>query len=217
MQKKLIEDLKDYPVYPILMLGFYAGLRREESCGLLWDCVHLDRDVPYVEVRRACRWPKNHKPEISAELKSDAAARNIPIPPQLADCLRAERDKLAEVMGDRPLDGLCVIHDGRGHPITYSTLKSRWNAVKVRCATPERPVGTKIRNHSYYVISPVPITTHVLRHTYITRLLLGRTPLKRVQYLAGHADPAVTIAIYNDLMGHAPEDLIDDITAVFGS
>ena len=59
------------------------------------------------------------------------------------------------------------------------------------------------------------VTPHVLRHTYITRLILGRVPLKRVQYLAGHADPKVTIKIYTDLMGHAPEDLADDINAVF--
>ena len=59
------------------------------------------------------------------------------------------------------------------------------------------------------------VTAHILRHTYITRLILGGVPLKRVQYLAGHADPTITIKIYTDLMGHAPEDLADDINAVF--
>ena len=58
-------------------------------------------------------------------------------------------------------------------------------------------------------------TPHILRHTYITRLILGGMDLKRVQYLAGHADPKVTLQIYTDLMGHAPEDLIGDVTAVF--
>lgn len=58
-------------------------------------------------------------------------------------------------------------------------------------------------------------TPHILRHTYITRLILGGMDLKRVQYLAGHSDPKVTIKIYTDLMGHAPEDLIDDVAAIF--
>ena len=39
--------------------------------------------------------------------------------------------------------------------------------------------------------------------------------LKRVQYLAGHADPKITLEIYTSLMGHRPEDLIGDITEIF--
>jgi site-specific recombinase XerD len=60
-----------------------------------------------------------------------------------------------------------------------------------------------------------PVTPHMLRHTYVTRLILGGMDVRRVQYLAGHSTPDVTIQIYTDLMGHRPEDLIDDVSAVF--
>ena len=43
----------------------------------------------------------------------------------------------------------------------------------------------------------------------------GSVPLKRVQYLAGHSDPAITLQIYTDLMEHTPEDLIDDVRSTF--
>ena len=59
------------------------------------------------------------------------------------------------------------------------------------------------------------MTPHILRHTYITRLILGGVDLKRVQYLAGHDDPQVTLKIYTSIMGHQPEDLIGSVLSVF--
>lgn len=40
------------------------------------------------------------------------------------------------------------------------------------------------------------ITPHWLRHTYITRLFDAGLDLTQVQYLAGHADPKITLSVY---------------------
>ena len=62
-----------------VMIGLYAGLRREEILALQWDSVYLDTDTPYLTVRRA--WHTEHnRPVISDELKTKAAERNIPLP-----------------------------------------------------------------------------------------------------------------------------------------
>lgn len=198
-----------------VLLGLYAGLRREEICGLLWDCVSESDTTPHIVVRRACRWPKNSQPEITDRLKSAAAARSIPIPPQLAEWLAAERKRQqGSRRGD--LSAFPVVAGENGRPMTYSSYQSLWRSVTVRCASEGKPIGTTSAKHpSVRVSVGVKVTPHILRHTYITRLILGGVPLKRVQYLAGHADPTVTIKIYTDLMGHAPEDLADDINAVF--
>ena len=69
------------------MIGLYAGLRREEILALKWDSVYLESDTPYISVRRA--WHTEHnRPVITVELKTKAARRDIPIPKNLADCLR---------------------------------------------------------------------------------------------------------------------------------
>lgn len=229
-EETLLEAVTGCPVWLFIMLGLYTGMRREEIVGLQWDCVELG-DVPSVTVRRACRWIKNNQPEISDDLKSDAAARTVPIPPQLADALRAA--KAAAKLPENVLRGRTVITKTDGTPWSYSSYTKAWHAVEARSTgTVQRkrkdPVtgetvtveevkrlGDKIRNHNAVVSIDFKVTPHVLRHTYITRLILGRVPLKRVQYLAGHADPKVTIKIYTDLMGHAPEDLAGDINAVF--
>ena len=84
----LLEAVRGLPVEPCVMLGLYTGMRREEICGLLWDSVVLDGPAPHITVRRACRWPKNTAGEISEVLKTDAAARTIPIPKQLLQYLQ---------------------------------------------------------------------------------------------------------------------------------
>lgn len=56
--EKLLAAIKGLPPYVFVMLGLYAGLRREEILGLKWDCVFLDREAPYLSVRRA--WHSEH-------------------------------------------------------------------------------------------------------------------------------------------------------------
>lgn len=229
--KTLLEAVQGLPVRLFCLLGLYAGLRREEICALRWSCVDLDGPAPHIDVRRVCRWIRNSRPEISEVLKSSAAWRTVPIPPVLVSALREARDAL---MDDQRADGeRCVLVNRDGGPWTYATLRSAWESVEARSAGPVRrrrkdpatgePVtveeqkrlGDRVRNHSAVVTIDFPVTPHVLRHTYITRLILGGVDLKRVQYLAGHSSAKITLDIYTSLMGHRPEDLIADVTGIF--
>lgn len=230
-QKTLLEAVSGLPVRLFCCLALYAGLRREEICALRWDCVELDGKAPSVRVRRACRWIRNNKPEISEILKSSAAWRTVPIPAVLAEELR--RAKADAGLDDAQLRERCVIVNAKGDPWSYATLQSAWDSVRARSAGPvrrrrkdpatgelvtvveEKHLGDRVRNHSAVVTIDFPVTPHMLRHTYITRLILGGVDLKRVQYLAGHASAKITLDIYTSLMGHQPEDLIGDITDIF--
>lgn len=223
-QQILLDTVQDLPVKLFIYLGLYAGLRREEICALRWDCVDLDGPAPSIRVRRACRWIANNRPEVSDVLKSSAAWRDIPIPPVLVKELTAAHSASVSPW---------VIHNTKGEPWSYATLRSAWDSVRARSAGPARrrrkdpatgemvPVleqkrlGDRVRNHAASVTIDFPVKPHTLRRTYVTRLILGGMDLKRVQYLAGHADPKITLEIYTSLMGHRPEDLIGDITEIF--
>lgn len=210
----LLEAVRGLPVEPCVMLGLYTGMRREEICGLLWDSVVLDGPAPHITVRRACRWPKNTAGEISDVLKTDAAARTIPIPKQLLQYLQQLK---ARIPGDElQKRRRCVYGSDTGRPLSLTAFRRRWEAIYHRSTASGRALGEKVRNHRYSITLDFYPTPHILRHTYITRLILGGVDLKRVQYLAGHADPKVTLQIYTDLMGHAPEDLIADVDRIFG-
>lgn len=95
--EKLLAAIKGLPPYVFVMLGLYAGLRREEIMVLQWDCVFLDEEAPYLSVRRA--WHSEHnRPVISIELKTKATKRDIPLPDQLTECLKEANNPQHQIM-----------------------------------------------------------------------------------------------------------------------
>ena len=214
-QETLLAAVKGLPAELFCVLGLYAGLRREEICALQWDCVDLSDKAPSIRIRRACRWINNSQPEISDVLKSAAAWRTVPIPTPLASILRDEQTRLRAAQ--TPLEGRCVVCREDGGPWTYQTLRAAWNSVRARSTASGHKIGESVYRHPDVKVSiDFPVSPHVLRHTYITRLILGGVDLKRVQYLAGHSSARITLDIYTSLMGHEPEDLIGDVQGVFG-
>ena len=212
-QQVLLQAVSGLSVGLFVQIGLYAGLRREEILGLTWGAVELDSAAPHITVRQALKWPENHKPELTRELKSRAAYRTVPIPPQLVSALRAAKAK--ETGTPEQISARTVIHDSDGHPLTYSAFRGRWSAVVARSIDSGRALGETVPKHKIKVTLDFHVTPHLLRHTYITRLILGGVDLKRVQYLAGHDDPQVTLQIYTHVMDKQPEDLIGAINAVF--
>lgn len=212
-EKQLLQAVKGLRVEPLVMLGLYTGLRRGEICGLKWDCVELEGKAPHVIVRRACHWPGKKGGVVTEELKSAAAARTVPIPPQLVAYLKTLYAALPGT--DAKKARRCVYGNDNGTPVSYSTFRRRWETIKTRSTASGRELGERIRNRKIFITLDFYPTPHILRHTYITRLILGGMDLKHVQYLAGHEDPELTLKIYTSLQKAAPEDLIDDIWAVF--
>ena len=61
------------------------------------------------------------------------------------------------------------------------------------------------------------VTPHILRHTYITNLLLSGADVKTVQYLAGHERASITLDIYTHLVYNKPEELMEKVQRAFPS
>ena len=218
----LLDAVKGLPPYVFIMIGLYAGLRREEILGLKWDCVHLDGKAPYLSVRRA--WHTEHnRPIILTDLKTNAAKRDVPLPPQLAECLKeAKKNSKSDY----------VVANSDGDPLSYSQFKRLWQYVTTR-STQERyyiryvngqkvrhkvkPVlGEKAAHNSHVVYSmDFKVTPHQLRHTYITNLIYASVDPKTVQYLAGHENIKITMDIYAKVKYNRPEQLVDTVTRAF--
>ena len=211
----LLDTVKGLPPYVFIMIGLYAGLRREEILALQWDCVFLDARTPYIAVRRAWRTEHN-RPVVSTVLKTPAAKREIPIPNCLVDCLReAKKNSISDY----------VISDSKGEPLAYSQFQRLWKYVTVR-STKERTcykvingqrikytkkpaLGTHQKNNPNIVYTiDFEVTPHLLRHTYITNLLYAGVDPKTVQYLAGHENSKTTMDIYAKVKYNRPEELI---------
>lgn len=208
-------------IVPFVMIGLYAGLRREEIMGLKWENVVLTGTAPHISVRTALRWEHN-RPILSATLKSPAAKRDVPIPPQLVECLTAHKAGSASEF---------VFSGKDGQPKTESQFSNMWESVTTRMVkertytrykdgekqliTINPKKGDRAKNHSYCYTIDFPVSPHILRHTYITNLLLAGVDVKTVQYLAGHEHAKITMDIYAHLIYNKPEDIIDKVNKAF--
>ena len=220
---KLLSAIKGLPPYVFVMIGLYAGLRREEILGLQWESVYLDGDAPYISVRRA--WHSEHnRPVISTELKTKAARRDIPIPKNLAECLLEAKSKSTSDF---------VVANSEGGPLSYTQFKRVWQYIVTR-STKERtyvryingqkitktvtPVlGEKAAHNGNVVYSlDFQVTPHQLRHTYITNLIYASVDPKTVQYLAGHENSKITMDIYAKVKYNKPEQLSAVVNTAFG-
>lgn len=219
---RLLDAIRGLPPYVFVMLGLYAGLRREEILALKWDSVYLDTDAPYLTVRRA--WHTEHnRPVILTELKTKAAERNIPLPDCLADCLReAKENSISEY----------VVANQDGDPLSYTQFKRLWQYIVTRTAkervyyryengrriqhTVHPVLGEKAAHNGKVVYSlDFDVTPHQLRHTYITNLIYASVDPKTVQYLAGHESSKITMDIYAKAKYNRPDDLVGALTGAF--
>lgn len=217
-QMRTLEDaVAGTRIYPFVMIGLYAGLRREEILGLEWDCVHLDGAAPYISVRRALRWVHN-QPVVSDELKSAAARRDVPIPPTLVGCL-------ADLQ--RTATGDYVISSSDGQPWSMAAYRNAWRYITRRqtgtakrtehgeTVLREKKLGETVRNSKVQITIDFGVTPHILRHTYITNLILSGANVKVVQYLAGHSKVETTLNIYTHLIERSPEANLGAVLAAF--
>ena len=218
----LLDAVCGLPPYPFIMLCLYSGLRREEALALQWDSVFLNGEAPHITVCRAWHTERN-RPVILTDLKTKAAKRTIPIPPQLVECLKAIKENSASDF---------VIANRDGGALSETQWRRVWGYVRTRTVrertyyryvngqkvahTVSPVLGERAAHNSTVVYSiDFHVTPHQLRHTYITNLLLAGVDVKTVQYLAGHEHAKITLDIYAHLTYNRPEDLADKVNRAF--
>ncbi len=220
--ERLLDAIRGLPPYVFVMIGLYAGLRREEILALQWDSVYLDMDAPYLTVRRA--WHTEHnRPVILTELKTKAAERNIPLPDCLAECLKEAKKKSTSDY---------VVANRDGEPLSYTQFKRLWQYIVTRSVkersyyryedgkrvkhTVKPVLGEKAAHNGKVVYSlDFDVTPHMLRHTYITNLIHSSVDPKTVQYLAGHESSRITMDIYAKVKYNRPDQLAGILDSAF--
>ena len=221
--ESLLSAIKGLPPYVFVMIGLYAGLRREEILALQWDSVHIETDTPYISVQRA--WHVEHnRPVITTDLKTKAARRDIPIPKNLAICLQEAKQSSCSNY---------VIANSNGEPLSGTQFKRVWQYIVTR-TTKERTYTRYINGQKIVkTVTPVlgekaahngnviycldfQVTPHQLRHTYITNLIYASVDPKTVQYLAGHENSKITMDIYAKVKYNQPHQLSAVVNSAFG-
>lgn len=207
--KALLEATRGTRAYLFIMLGLYAGLRREEICGLRWVDMELTANPPRLTVNNAARF-EGTKTVFPSPLKTKAAHRTIPLPAVLAAALAEEKKRTKSVFVVPSADG------GAATPQTIRNLmkivdrRRASNVVPLDKEDAKQPRGPKIARTLDFRITP-----HQLRHTYITTLCQSGMDVKKIQYLAGHSDIKMTLNVYSHVVNNRPDELIEAVERAF--
>ena len=160
----------------LLMTAILTGARVGELTGLTWS--DLDLDAGKLWIRRSLSWSKTRdegkepRPRFF-EPKTKASRRTIPLPAELVSVLKLW--KLQCPPG--PLN--LVFPTPNGGPLHRKSVHGKTLGPALARA--------KLRH----------VTTHSLRHSFASALIMQGTPITEVSHLLGHLSPQVTLTVYS--------------------
>lgn len=129
----------------------------------------------------------------TSTLKSTSARRRIQIYGDLRSVLV---EAAMRRQGKRPSDFVCIWPDGTLIRPTF--FSQRWQEIRERAGLP-------------------PARLHDLRHTFATMLLARGVPVKIVSEMLGHADPLITIRVYQSVVPDMQDAAMAALGDIFGS
>jgi integrase len=169
---------------PLLSTAIYTGLRLNELLGLTWADVNLQDG--FIHVRYQLSRPTLDNPAHRVRLKTSAAARDVPLLPQLAAILK--RHKLAT---RHSADSDYVFATATGTPLGYRNVERR--GLGHAADTANLNTGEQPR-----------LRVHDLRHTFASHLIIDlKLDIAHVSRILGHARPSITLDTYTHLYNQA--------------
>ncbi len=179
--RRIIEEARDEPYWPLWVLIATTGLRVSEALGLAWSDVDLTAQTITIRHQLARvngEWQRTRP-------KTRKSRRTIPLTAEAMDALREQRARQDLALGDhpRPIEGL-VFTTEAGHPIHSTNVLPSWYRTLARLGLPR-------------------VTTHDLRHSSASILLAAGVPLPVIADLLGHS----TIRVTADLYAHVGQGL----------
>jgi len=187
--RQLMEIMRDEPMYTVVLLTAFYGLRRSEALGLKWSAVDLTNGTmticsTVVEYRKV--YEKDHT-------KTAASRRTLPLTPEIKAHLEQVYAKQQE---NRAFFGNTYVES--------DYVCTRENGAMFRPGYVSERFFKLIRKHGMPIIR-----FHDLRHSAASLLLANGFSLKEIQEYLGHADISTTANIYGHLLFKAKQNMAD--------
>jgi integrase len=184
---EVLSGLYGHWLYPIVTLALATGMRRGELCGLAWGAVDLEAGTVRVErsLEQTAAGLRFKSP------KTRAGRRVISLPASAVETLRAHRRaqmeyRLAVGLGRPGADDLVFTRaDGSAHP--PDNLSRDWRRTVLSLKLPR-------------------VSFHALRHSHVSALIAAGLDVVTISRRSGHANSAVTLAIYAHVFAGANKD-----------
>ena len=183
--QRLLEFLRDKPLYAITALALASGLRRGELGALRWP--DIDLDGGFLRVERALEETKRGGLTFKSP-KTRHGRRTVTLPASTVAVLREHRKaqqehRLRFGLGKAGTDAL-VFPDWDGSPRSPRALTLEW--------------GKKAK------AAGLTVSFHSLRHTCASILIADGLDVLSLSRRLGHGSAAITLGVYGHLF--KPDD-----------
>jgi integrase len=184
--QKVLEFLRDKPLYAITALALASGLRRGELLGLRWQDIDLDAGA--LQVKRSLEETQRGGLAFKSP-KTRHGYRTVTLPASTVAMLRAHRKaqqehRLRFGLGKAQADAL-VFPDWDGSPRSPRAFTLEWGKMA-------KAAGLAVRGF------------HCLRHTCASILIADGLDVLTISRRLGHGSPAITLGVYGHLF--RPDD-----------
>lgn len=185
--KRLYTLIEGHPLELCVKLAGSLGMRREEICGLKWDCVDLQRQLLSIREARTAYGAT----VVQKETKNRSSVRTLFLPDDLIRLLRMEQARQADWLRQGRLK----------EPSQFVVLNYQ--------GRPYSPNALSVAFTRFVRTNDLPrVTLHGLRHSFATVASFQGVPLFDIGKALGHATPATTGKIYTHLVDQTHEDTL---------
>jgi integrase len=195
-----LEISLDDPLSPAWHLFVLEGMRRSEALGLRWSDLNWREDgrvSAHISQTVLADSSVKGRAVIEDRTKTAAGARTVLLTTETARMLRDHRDRQAfkrKQCGASWIDHDLIVSTSLGTPVNPSNVQRNQNRIMTTAGVPR-------------------LTTHDLRHTAATLMLLAGVPIKIVSEKLGHASVTITMDIYSHVLPDMQDQAADAMDA----
>lgn len=185
--KQLYALLEGHPLELCAKLAGSLGMRREEICGLKWECIDYERQLLFIREARTAFGATI----VQKETKTRSSVRTLYMPDDVVRLLRTEQERQCGLFrsGQLAEPSQFVVLDHKGLPYSPNALSLAFTRFVKKNRLPR-------------------VTLHGLRHSFATVASFQGVPLFDIGKALGHATPATTGKIYTHLVDHTHEETL---------
>ena len=185
--KRLYALIEGHPLELCTKLAGSLGMRREEICGLKWECIDYQRQLLFIREARTAFGATI----VQKETKTRSSVRTLFLSEDMLRLLQAEQERQKELYrsGQLQTPSEFVVLDHKGLPYSPNALSLAFTRFVKKNGLPR-------------------VTLHGLRHSFATVASFQGVPLFDIGKALGHSTPATTGRIYTHLVDHPHEETL---------
>jgi integrase len=196
--RAVLDGLRGYTLYPLVLLALATGMRRGEMLALRWKDVDLDGGR--LRVEQSLEQTKAGGLRFKSP-KTKHGRRQITLATFVIAELRAhwkaqQEQRLKLGVGKAPDDAL-VFGNWDGTPRSPNAVTKAWAQAVSTNKLPR-------------------VSLHALRHTHASQLIASGLDVLTVSRRLGHGSPMITLAVYSHLFSNSDDRAAAVVEAAFG-